>query len=214
MKKIYFIPGIEMDPKIYRLYKFEDFQNHIIKWPPPFPKEPFSHYAKRIAEQITDKEPYLIGFSFGGMLAIEIAKILTPKKVILVSSAKTCHEYPFYIRFLAKTKCYHLLPKYLYTQSNPIRNYLLGTKNNKQQKLAKIHSKLPRGFMKWAIDQSIKWNNTTIPKSHIIHLHGSEDNILPIKKIKDVVEIKNAGHLMFAYQARIIRQHLKKILSN
>ncbi len=43
-------------------------------------------YAKRMAAQINEPNPVLMGLSFGGIMCIEIAKQIAVDKVILISS--------------------------------------------------------------------------------------------------------------------------------
>ncbi|MCH5689430.1 alpha/beta hydrolase [Niabella sp. W65] len=52
------------------------------------PREPYKDYVLRMAEKIQEDNPVIIGVSFGGMVALEIAKIRPVKQVILVSSIK------------------------------------------------------------------------------------------------------------------------------
>lgn len=49
-------------------------------------------YAKRLSLQITDEQPILIGLSFGGMMAMELAKIIKVQKIVLLASAKSANE--------------------------------------------------------------------------------------------------------------------------
>ncbi len=58
-------------------------------WIEPLKNESLKNYAQRISNKITSDNPTLIGLSFGGILAVEISKILKLQKVILISSAKT-----------------------------------------------------------------------------------------------------------------------------
>jgi esterase/lipase len=52
-------------------------------------------YAKRFSHAIKEDEEFvLIGLSFGGMLASELAKIVSPKKLIIISSLSSYRELP------------------------------------------------------------------------------------------------------------------------
>ena len=71
--------------------------------------ETLAQYAQRIVQRITAPRPMLVGLSFGGMVAVEIAKILPVEKVILISSAKTRDELPPSYRFLGKLHLHKFL---------------------------------------------------------------------------------------------------------
>jgi alpha/beta superfamily hydrolase len=58
----------------------------------------------RLSEQIIEVNPILVGVSFGGMIAVEVAKLIETEKVILISSAKTKHEIPQYYQFAGAIK--------------------------------------------------------------------------------------------------------------
>jgi esterase/lipase len=69
-------------------------------------------YAIRLSAQIDTPKPIILGVSFGGMIAIEIAKYIGCQQVIIVSSAKTKYEIPFICRFFGllklHQKCFNL----------------------------------------------------------------------------------------------------------
>ena len=74
--------------------------------------------------QITTEKPIILGVSFGGMLAIEIAKAIDCEQVILVSSAKTrlrlfCKETPNILSILKTRRVKAFLVKYSYINIIP-----------------------------------------------------------------------------------------------
>ena len=81
---------------MFQNFSFDGFNVIHIDWIFPLEKETLQNYALRISENLTDENAFLIGLSFGGMLAAEISKIKKFKKVFLLSSAKTKFEIPFY----------------------------------------------------------------------------------------------------------------------
>src|SRR5690606_39042337 len=106
---------------------FSDYSTTYIKWIVPQDKETIEQYATRLLDQITTTKPTLIGLSFGGMIAVEVAKQIETEKVILVSSAKTKNEIPFYYRLAGKLRLHKLLPMGLLKSSNFISNWFFGT---------------------------------------------------------------------------------------
>jgi len=69
------------DEKAFSHLKIDGFNLVFIPWLMPDKNEPISKYAKRMAISITDKEPVLIGLSFGGIMCIEIARMIPVKKI-------------------------------------------------------------------------------------------------------------------------------------
>ena len=74
--KAYFIPGLAADKRVFRHIQLPgNFTPVFLEWIAPIKDETLPQYAYRLAEQIEINEPFIIiGLSFGGMLAVEIAK--------------------------------------------------------------------------------------------------------------------------------------------
>ena len=73
--KAYFISGIGADYRLFTHIRLpEGFETCYVHWIPPEKDETLPVYARRLAEQIDTSEPFvLIGFSLGGIMAVEIA---------------------------------------------------------------------------------------------------------------------------------------------
>ena len=78
---IYLISGLGADRTIFRNLTFSDATNiHYLDWITPNANESLKSYALRMAETINQSVPFaLVGLSFGGMLATEIANVLHPQ---------------------------------------------------------------------------------------------------------------------------------------
>ena len=115
MKKIhlYFMPGLGANPKIFEHISLpkDQFEIHLLEWKIPISEvESIQDYAKRMTYEIKHQNPVLLGVSFGGVLVQEIAKIIDVEKIILVSSIKSHHEFPYRLKLLQKTKAYKFFP--------------------------------------------------------------------------------------------------------
>lgn len=197
IQEIYIFSGLGADERIFQKIDFSGFSITYIKWIVPKENETIENYATRILKQITTREkPTLIGVSFGGIMAIEVAKQLETEKVILISSAKTTTEIPFYYRFAGKLRIHKLLSTKILKSSNVFTNYFFGTNSKFDKQLLKqILIDTDPIFLKWAIDKIVLWkNHTQIKKT--FHIHGTSDRILPIRFVKCNLKIQNGGHLM------------------
>ena len=107
------MPGLGANPKIFEHISLpkDRFEIHLLEWKSPISlDESLKDYAKRMSEEIKHQNPILLGVSFGGVLVQEIAKIIAVKKIILVSSIKSHHEFPNRLKLLQKTKAYKFFP--------------------------------------------------------------------------------------------------------
>lgn len=196
-KTIYFLSGLGADERMFQFLKLPNYTLKHIRWVEPINfDEKIESYAKRLLEQIEDENPVIIGLSFGGMVAMEIAKQIPVKKIILLASAQTYHQIPFYYKILGKLYINKILPIHLLKKVNVFTYWFFGVKKEQDKKLLKsVIENTSSNFLKWAIDTILHWKNTTI-HPNVKHIHGSSDRILPLKFIKTDKIIRNGGHLM------------------
>src|SRR5436190_22473098 len=94
MKKIYFISGLGADKRVFSFLDLSFCEPIFIDWITPLKKESLESYALRLRQSIPEPEPIIIGISFGGMLATEMAKADNRIKSIIIASNKTSDELP------------------------------------------------------------------------------------------------------------------------
>jgi pimeloyl-ACP methyl ester carboxylesterase len=212
MRELYIFSGLGADERVFQKFDFSDFSITFIKWVVPQVKETIEQYATRLLAQITTPNPTLIGLSFGGMMAIEVAKQIKTEKVILIASAKTKAEIPFYYRFAGQLGLHQLLPTKLLKISNFITNWFFGANSTEDAQLLKqIIKNTDPIFLKWAIDKIVCWENEVKPH-HVFHIHGANDKVLPLAFVIANEVIKNGGHFMTLTHAEILNKVLKQQL--
>ncbi|MEZ4885291.1 MAG: alpha/beta hydrolase [Chitinophagales bacterium] len=210
---LYLISGLGADERIFGRLSFLEKQEHKhLQWVPPNGNN-LKEYALRLSEQIDrDEEVILMGVSFGGMVAVEISKILPCKKVILISSAATKQEIPSFYRFFGKLKLHILLPSQLLKWANPVTYFLFGMyQPNDKTLLKNILQDTDAPFLKWAINAILQWNNKEIP-ANLLQIHGMKDWVLPCPKTKNIIKIQKGGYLMVWTEARQIDDALKLLI--
>lgn len=195
-KTMYILSGLGADERVFEDLDFFNFTPYFIKWEPITTDFTIEEYAKQLINQIEDKQPILIGLSFGGIMAIEIAKLIETQMVFIISSVKTRKEIPFYYRFAGKLNLHKLLSLKMMQKANRISEYLFGAKTIYEKLLLEqiLFDTDPK-FLKWAVDKMVKWQNNSYP-SNLYHIHGTKDRILPIRFLKADCEIKDGEHLM------------------
>lgn len=84
----YFISGLGANKRIFSKLKLNENINMIhIDWISPNKNESLASYAERLSKVIDLSQPFaLVGVSFGGMIAVEMAKLLNPATTIIISS--------------------------------------------------------------------------------------------------------------------------------
>ncbi|MDR6966572.1 pimeloyl-ACP methyl ester carboxylesterase [Flavobacterium arsenatis] len=214
MKKIYIFSGLGADKRVFKYLDFSGFDITFIEWITPENKESIGYYAKRLTEQIHTDNPILIGLSFGGIIAGEVAKHIQTEKIILIASAKSYKEIPFYYRWLGALKVHKLVPTSLMKQSNFFSYWLFGIKTNEDKKLlTEILNDTDPRLLKWAINAIVNWKNIIEPQKYI-HIHGSSDKILPLRFVNAAIIIEDGGHFMTINKPEELNQIIKQSLLN
>ncbi|MFW0717950.1 alpha/beta fold hydrolase [Pedobacter sp. N23S346] len=212
----YFISGLGADKRIFSKIKLDQSIKVIhINWIPPLKNESLSSYAKRLSEIIDVDKPYvLVGVSFGGMIAVEISKILKPLLTIAISSTILSYELPVLYRFAGTLRLIKLIPSGLIKLSNRFsQNFFFGTKSIEEKTLlSKIITDTDPKFLKWAIGSILGWRNTITP-DRLYHIHGTNDKILYSKTAKPDFLIQNGTHFMVYQNAKEISELIDKLVS-
>jgi len=213
MKHIYIISGFGADERVFSKLDFGENDVHFIQWKIPESQETIDKYAYRMSREIVHPNPILIGLSFGGMMAIEIAKLIPVEKVILISSIRDRYELPLFMKLTAWLHLNQIIPMRPYKILEPIENYNLGVETEEEKKLVKEYRQnIDRRYTDFAINEIVNWKNEWSPDK-TIHIHGTNDHIFPIKYIKnpDYV-IRGGGHLLLMNNADEVNEILKKEL--
>ncbi len=208
-KSLYLFSGLGADKRIFQRLDLSGYSVNYIEWIAPLEGETIEHYAARLLCQITSQKPTLIGLSFGGMMAVEIAKLIETEKVILISSIKSGNEVPFYYRWMGHAGFHKRIPSGLLKNTNFLTNWLFGTVSPFDQKLLKeIMGDTNPAFFSWAVNQVVLWKNKTLPKN-LVHIHGTGDRILPIRFTEYDIVVKKGGHFMTLNRSDEINQILR-----
>ncbi|RXK61814.1 alpha/beta hydrolase [Lacibacter luteus] len=200
-QRIYCISGLGADEKVFSQLKLSNCELIFLQWIPPQENETVQSYAKQIAAFITDGHPVLLGVSFGGIVAVEIAKLIHVEKLFLVSTPVTKDEQPWWMRFAGKLRLHKLVKPKPHPLLYPIENYFLGTSSKAERRMANHFRKHIDGrFMHWAINEIVTWNNVTKP-ANCIQIHGTNDKLFPVRKVRTAHIVKGGGHFMIYNKA-------------
>ena len=214
MKTIYCISGLGADERAFSKLKVDGYQLKVIQWLQPRPNETMYHYAKRMRAEISEENPIIMGLSFGGMLSIEIAKQMPVAKIIIISSIKSSVELPLWMRTVAKLKLNKILPVGASKLTEPLQNHFLGITTAEEKEMVSIsRKKASKQYTEWAVKQAINWKNDWY-HPEIYHIHGDNDKMFPIKKIKPTYTLKDAGHFMIMNRADEVSACINSILQD
>ncbi len=213
MAKVFLIPGLGADSRVYHNIHISGYELIGVDFIEPNKTDTLSTYAQKLIDQYDiNNRSVVIGNSLGGMLAVEIAKLVDLHKVVLTSCPKTVDEMPGFIAFLRRVPLYKILPSKSFTILGFFVRVFFGKMDTYGKWLFEdMLRKSSWSFSRWAMGAAVHWNNKIIPPN-LYHITGEKDLVFPAKLIKNATIVKGGSHIMIYDKADEINEYLEKIL--
>jgi esterase/lipase len=211
---IHCISGLGADEKVFKNLSVNGFSLQYVHWLKPNKKEKIEAYAARMAAQIKEPSPVILGVSFGGMMGIEIAKLREVKKLFIISSIKSVTELPSWMRVVGKMQLNKLLPTRSYKYTEKVDNNRLGVSTEEEREMVRAYRRnADPQYLEWAINEVVNWKNNWQPEN-IVHIHGDKDKIFPVKKVNAHYIVKEGTHMMIYNRANEIGTYIEEKLNS
>jgi len=210
------MPGLAASITIFERIRLSEseYEMFFLDWEIPLENETLSDYAKRMTQKIKHENPVLIGVSFGGILVQEMARFIKAQKLIIISSVKSNLEFPKRMIIAKNTKAYKLIPVGLVQNIESLAKFTFGKKVDQRLKLyEKYLSMRDKYYLDWSIEKIILWDRKEVDPN-VIHIHGDEDDVFPIKYIKDSIVVKGGTHIMILNKYKWLNENLPLIITN
>jgi pimeloyl-ACP methyl ester carboxylesterase len=212
---LYCIPGVATDKRIFAALELQH-PMVFLEWSTPLHhKESMQDYAKRLASQIDpDSNPVLIGYSFGGMMAIEIAKHIPVAATILISSIKNYQERPVAMMLGSSIRLHRFVRaefgknfRFAYAWLNDPANA------HEEAFIDTMATEMDPLHTDWAIANALAWRHKE-PIERLYHIHGDADRIFPIRYVGRCIRIQGGSHLMLLNKGPEISAHIHRIVAS
>lgn len=212
VKNIYCLSGLGADERIFKNLSVPGFNLVHLPWVKHDREDTLVTYAAKMSRLIKEDNPIVLGLSFGGMLAIEIAKTRNVQKAILISSAKTKSGLtPPGVVFIALVNS-RIVPSFVYSIPNFYICKLFGAKTSEEKTLLNSIIRDSDGvFVKWALHAVTNWQNEVVPPG-VLHIHGTNDKVLQSAVSKPDYWIEGGTHMMVYNRAGEISALISKNL--
>ena len=211
---IYLIPGQGSDYRLFKNLQIDStFETRNVLYCIPDKEMTLRDFAIELSSQIDTNRPFiLIGVSLGGMIATEMGDFLDPEKIILISSAKCREELPKRYKFQRDIPIYKIIPKNTTKRWAQILQPIVepDRKHEKETFKKMLRDKDPE-FLKRTIKMILEWDRVDYRKD-IIHIHGDNDNTIPMRNVKYDFLLKNGSHMMVLTRGDEISTLINEIL--
>lgn len=216
MNKIFFIPGLGANEKVFDNIGDLNCDQIKIKWLDNLEDESINEYSRRLIEAYDIGENDIVaGLSFGGILAQEIARILYHKEVILISSFRDIKDLKPLYRFGLKTGLYKLTPGFRIPIVDEIIAYNLNSENQESKPILKeMLEHTDYNLLKWSLEKIAQLPSASNDSFITHNIIGNNDKILQTWSNEYTTIIEGGSHFMVYEKADEVTSTILKILSN
>jgi thioesterase domain-containing protein len=217
-KKLFLFPGLAADGRLFQNIEAPGYETVCPAFVPAEKEESLEDYAKRWVDELQVQPHDLLGgMSFGGQLAMEMAKHAQTKGVIMISANRRASEISN--QFRLQNKLLQSLPEGM------VRNGLKSVgipKLKRDERLSDEQVKLLEDmvnemdmeFFRWSANAVAQWKYEFDPEhftAPIHQIHGENDPIISISKTDEVDILKGAKHLINFTHVEEVNEWLKNV---
>lgn len=207
-----FLPGLGADSRLFR-HQQKAFKNIVTpRWIYPEKNESLADYARRWATELKLKKGcVLVGISFGGMVALEMARWVRPKAVLLIGSCRSPDSIPFILKWFGSFSVWPVVGKTLARTFPFGRGWFLGVeKKGELDLLMKMFLETPGDFLKWTVDAIRGWEGYKGKEFLVRHIHGQKDRLIPCRNVRPDKIIPKAGHTIILTHPKEVNAFIRE----
>jgi pimeloyl-ACP methyl ester carboxylesterase len=211
----YLIPGMGADHRLFTHFDLKYGQMHYLNWIHHGKSKNLMEYAHLMAERIKTENNVLVGSSMGGMVAVEMSKIVNPLATVLVSAPVGRHEFPQILKTFDAIRLHKALTPKQIPLISGLADLFMGFKTPEQRAL--FYDMLKGNgtdFLHFSVGAVLGWKNTEPPAGRFIQILGSQDKLFKASKINGHHVIEGSGHFTAFEKARevcdIINEYIRE----
>lgn len=191
----YLIPGMGADERLFSNFSLQYGTVTKLNWIPHEDSRNLSDYAALMSKRVTTENNIIIGSSMGGMVAVEMAKIINPLSTILVSAPTGRHQFPRVLKTFDFIKLHRALTPSQVMRIAGLADLFMGFKTPEQRAMFydMLKSNGPE-FLHFSIGAVLGWKNKEVPPGDFIQLIGTQDKLFDPRKIPGSIPLEGKGH--------------------
>jgi pimeloyl-ACP methyl ester carboxylesterase len=196
---IVLLSGLGADGRLFREQKARFPGLTAVSWIEPRGSESLADYAARLASDVSGLHAsYVGGASFGGMVALEVARILRPRGVFLLGSCRSARSIRGVFRFGSRIASN--LPESLLRRGDlfatPVGSVMGSRSHEIANLLADMYRSVSPRLIRWGAGAIRNWPGVENPGVPVHHIHGESDRVIPLRGVRPDRVVPGAGHLL------------------
>ncbi|NEN25212.1 alpha/beta hydrolase [Cryomorpha ignava] len=195
--KVYLFSGLGADERLFQKLKPVPGYEYVpLPYVHPGNSEALADYAALLVEAYRFETPCIFGgVSIGGMIAQEIAQIVRPEKLLLISTLQFRSELPGVFKLGDNKFTKSLLSKPLLDAAASLGDKFTVKSKEGRKLFYDMLRDSEADFMKFGFGVVLGWQP---PKAQVpvIRIHGNKDRVFPLSRIKECIKIKGGNHFM------------------
>lgn len=209
--RIILFPGLGADARMFGPQVGAIPNLETPEWIPHVPRESLRQYAVRLAKTLDIRGPVVLGgVSMGGMVALEIARLVPTRCVILIASAR----HPSAVNHLLplSERLSRVVPSIIVDKGRILAPMFLGRGGfvpaGQRRILAAMAREMPVSFLRWASRAIIEWEGCAEPGVPVYHIHGDSDWVFPLRGIKPDRIVRGGVHVLNLSHPREVNEFI------
>lgn len=221
---LYLFPGLAADAGIFTLQKLAFPGLVVPPWLEPKNRETLGEYARRFADEVKIPPGAILGgSSFGGILALEVARSVRPAAVVLIGSLHEPAAFPYRWGIFRPVKpvCRFLPVRVLQWAAYPATTAMARRRLPRVATLMRQFRQAEPHLFRWSVEQLLAWREPPELTCPVYRIHGDRDWVLPLPKGagRDGVDIvEGGGHILsVSHPGRVnavLRQAIEAVVAN
>jgi hypothetical protein len=110
-----------------------------------------------------------------------------------------------------KMRLHQLVPISVLKSGAIVKRFFTKESPDNKKLLAQVIRESDPRLIRWSMEAILGWENDEVPEP-ICHIHGTRDEILPIRYTHPTHTVENGSHMMVLEQATRINEILHKVL--